>query len=230
MPTSFEMEVVLSDGQRYKSAKKGIDAFARKIGNIMPADRLNRTISRELKNYLDTVAFAMRERHSVSWDPFLPTLPSGPSKGRLAHRSGSLVDEIEKSVNVTTSGEVVAGEIGGGLSPYALIHEQGGVVRAKKSKYLTIPTRFALDSQGVPLKRKARDWPNTFIQTSKRGNLIIFQKRGANIVPLYVLKKSVVIPPRLGLGKTLEVTEGPFIDKLFKLLLDDINSGIRHRA
>ena len=52
----------------------------------------------------------------------------------------------------------------------------------------------ALDSTGQPLQSSPRDWPNTFVAQSKAGNLLIFQRRGTSIVPLYVLKTSVYHP------------------------------------
>ena len=74
---------------------------------------------------------------------------------------------------------------------------------------MTIPLDAALNANGTPKKKRARDWKDTFVAKSKRGNLIIFQKRGRRIVPLYVLKKRVRIPARLGLRKELRKQRNP---------------------
>lgn len=222
----LSVEVVLPDGRRFENARRGLEAFARNLEVAFPASEFSAVAQRELKNYLDTVAKAMRDRHSGQWAPFRKN-PAGERTGRLNSRTGKLVRAIEQSVDVNTDGQVVVGRIGGDeLPPYAVVHEEGATIRAKNARFLTIPLPAALDSRGVPLKRKARDWPNTFVQMSKKGNLIIFQRRGANIVPLYVLKKSVKIPPRLGLGKTIELTQGAFVDKLFDSLVREINERV----
>ena len=50
-------------------------------------------------------------------------------------------------------------------------------------------------------------------KVDKAGNLIIFLKQGSGITPLYVLKSSVKIPPRLGLSDTLETGVPYFVEK-----------------
>ena len=62
---------------------------------------------------------------------------------------------------------------------------------------------------------------NTFVQYSKKGNLLIFQKRSrGSIVPLYILKKRVKIPARLGLGDYFFETT----PKLTKSIMDIIDN------
>jgi hypothetical protein len=69
------------------------------------------------------------------------------------------------------------------------------------------------------LKRRARDWDNTFVRMSRRGNLIIFRKDGVGrVVPLYLLKKSVRIPQRLGLEETVENNLPYFAEKALKAI------------
>ena len=104
----------------------------------------------------------------------------------------------------------VRGYIGGIY--YLRTQEYGATIRPKTAKYLTVPLKAALDTRGVPLRQRARDWENTFVKKGKSGNLIIFQKRGRTIVPLYVLLKRVRIPPRLGMRTTLRVGKKMFVD------------------
>jgi hypothetical protein len=71
-----------------------------------------------------------------------------------------------------------------------------------------------MDSRGVPLRKRARDWQNTFVARSRKGNLIIFQKRGRkNIRPLYLLKPEVTIRPRLGMEKNIHGQMLPYFNR-----------------
>lgn len=148
-----------------------------------------------MTKYLRLIAGRVAGKHNKPWQP-------GANNSRLNTRSGRGMKSVIESVEVKDGGPgEVIGLIGGVF--YLATQEYGAVIRAKRSKYLTIPLPAALDSRGVPRKRSAREWANTFIKKSKAGNLIIFQKRAGGIVPLYVLKKSVRIPKRLGLRDEL---------------------------
>ena len=182
-------------GQTFNDAAKGLLEFHTALERDW--DGAARVLSRELKNYLDSVAETLRQRHSGAW-------PGGTTANTLSMRSGALVNSIVASVHV--SGETfttVQGTIGSDV-PYAKIQEEGGTISARNVTYLTIPLKAALNADGTPIHDRARDWPNTFVARSKAGNLIIFQKTLGKIVPLYVLRTSVVIPARLGLRTTLE--------------------------
>lgn len=129
----------------------------------------------------------------------------GTSSRNLAMRSGAGLASVKQSISVRTSassgGFIVTGTISPGL---LTVHETGATITAKSSKYLTIPLRAALDSRGLPLRQRARDWENTFVASSKNGrNLFIYQRQGKDIVPLYLLKSSVYIPPRLKMRDTV---------------------------
>jgi len=83
------------------------------------------------------------------------------------------------------------------------VHEYGETITPKRSSYLAVPLPAVLTPTGRPrFGYSPRDWPNTRIQRSKAGNLFIVQdNEGHDPTPLYILKKSVYIPPRLGLRK-----------------------------
>jgi phage gpG-like protein len=68
---------------------------------------------------------------------------------------------------------------------HASTHQYGRTIRPVNVRFLTIPLPAARPGS------KARDYDNTFVAKG-----IIFQKQGANIVPLFKLKKSVKIPAR----------------------------------
>lgn len=155
--------------------------------------RLLQSAEQEMRKYMTRVSDELISRHSGPW-------PTGTTATTLSKRSGKGVRSIK---NFMVKGTADGVEGVWRLTRTMSFHERGGVIRAKNARYLTIPLPAALDSRGVPLRVSAREWDNTFIQMSRNGNLIIFQNRGREIVPLYVLKRSVRVPPRLGMRQTL---------------------------
>lgn len=166
---------------------------------------------RAMERYLKQIATKLAAKHSRPY-------PSGTGQSSLSSRSGKGAQSIRNSVRVEQNLDTVLGYIGGEW--YLKTQEFSATIRARHSKYLTIPLPAALNSNGTPKKMNARQWSNTFVRKSKKGNLLIFQQQGDKIVPLYVLKKSVFIPARLGMRK--ELTRNPNI--FFSYLLQDIQS------
>jgi hypothetical protein len=116
-----------------------------------------------------------------------------------------------------TTWETLQGSMGG--VDYLVIHEMGGVIRGH-GKLLTIPLPAALNSQGLPI-RGIRQWENTFIARSHAGNIIVFQRRLNEVVPLYVLVPQVRIRPRLGMGKELKDQMPYFLNRAVDLVVRD---------
>jgi hypothetical protein len=158
---------------------------------------------------------------------------SGPWNGRVVNntanlqsRSGAGLAAIAKSIKNFTATRVTlaSGSITtGGMS----IHETGGVVRPKRAQYLTIPLPPAMDSRGVPLRKRARDWDNTFVARSKRGNLLIFRKSARSVVPLYLLKSEIYIRPRLRMAEAMDGSALPYFErKAFETISDALDRAI----
>jgi phage gpG-like protein len=214
---AYEIEFSFRN-QRYNDAEKGLAAFAEAISADWDGSAI--ILSREMKSFLDEVAKALAERHGQAW-------PGGTSAQTLSKRSGKLVGSIVDSVRVTgTTMATVQGTIGSDL-PYARIQEFGGTITPKKAKFLAIPLPAALNANGTPIKSSPRDWPNTFCAKSKAGNLLIFQRRGTQIIPLYVLKSSVYIPPRLGLKKTLDAGIPYFVERAMDQMVKNLQQGLK---
>lgn len=196
MADEFQFEVAFRN-KRYNDAEKGLIALGNSISNGV-LTKLPPVLKTELRNYLDSVALALQQRHGNPW-------PGGTTASTLSRRSGKLIASIPESVRV------YGGSLGdiegliGSAEPYARIQETGGTIYPVKAQWLTVPLPAALNSDGTPKKATAREWDNTFIIKSKAGNLIIVQKNGADLIPLYVLKKSVTIPPRMKMRETVEV-------------------------
>jgi len=204
-------------GVAYQDALAGMVALTNDIDDAF--EQGFKRAPPELMKSFDKVTKEMTRLHGRQWNG--NTVNSGRG---LQRRSGEGLRSLIESVKVSAGrGEIIAvGEIGGGKLSF---HEEGGTIRATRSQYLTIPLPAALDPRGVPLRRRARDWDNTFVKRSRRGNLIIFRKLpGPNeLTPLYVLKTQVYIPPRLRLGETLMGELGYFSEQLLEELSNVID-------
>lgn len=189
-------------GQRYEDARRGLEAVSANLKKSLPSAA--EALKAELLDYLKSVAKAVADRNSGAW-------PGGTTDNTLSRRSGHAVSEIRKSPRVSgTTIDTIQGEVGGPF--YLRIHEFGGTIRAKNVRYLTIPLKAALRADGTPILPSARQWARTFVITSKKGNLLIVQRNGKTITPLYVLKREVKIPARLGMRKELEKGVPMFAD------------------
>lgn len=168
---------------------------------------------------LQNVARELAKKHGNPWNGGVYN-----SSDNLQSRSGEGLRDIWRSIKLMTkNGDLVSASISAGSLSF---HEDGGVIKAKSAQYLTIPLPAALNAKGVPLKQRARQWDNTFVKRSKKGNLLIFRKLpGANeLTPLYILKPSVYIKPRLRMEPTINTEMGYFEAKLFEQISDVIDS------
>ena len=196
----INLELELRTGvqkKTFRDAAKGLTALSQ---GAISFDKLDPVIRKTMLVFLRAISDQMRSRHSGAW-------PGGTGAKSLSRRTGALLRTIEKSVKVTgkfTGTGEVRGQIGSPLI-YASTQEFGATIRPKRAQYLTVPLPAALNANGMMKLPKARDYPRTFVARSRRGNLIIFQKKGrGKIIPLFVLKRQVRIPPRLNLGVAVE--------------------------
>lgn len=143
--------------------------------------------------------------------------------GRPLHRRTGHLSNSIGSVVVNKKDQLYA-LIGSGVRtgrrlPYADILETGGTITARRTKYLTIPLPAALTKAGVARKRRARDWPNTFV-LRKNGNLYIVQKNGrfGTLKFLYILKKSVEIPAFQYMATTAARSHWKVVDKILDVI------------
>jgi hypothetical protein len=180
----------------FSDATAAFNTLARSIETS--ADRAAPVIGEALQRTLRGIADELVRKHGNPW--------SGISSGSttLFKRSGASLAALADGVKVAFGGSIAS--IAGSMTiPGTLaFHETGGTITAKGG-YLTIPLPAALSGNGTPLQAKARDWQKTFVGKSKAGNLLIFQRgAGGQVTPLYLLRKSVNIPARLGLMAMLE--------------------------
>ncbi len=221
MPTGTTIELDFEfRNRRFRDAAKGLEAFAGQLGRN--AEKLPAELEKALKEFLAEVRKALISRHSKPFSN--PANVPATGERDLLRRTGG-VEGIRAFTSRT--GKDIEGVAGGLVVPFPIsVHEKGATIRAKRAQFLTIPLSAALDSRGVPLRASARQWENTFVQRSRRGNLLIFQKRAAGIVPLYLLKRQVTLPPRLEAQESLEAGREFFIDeateRMFKALQKDL--------
>jgi len=164
-----------------------------------------------IRKFINGFSRAMvRERMSGDW--------SNPGRKGVGTRTGTLKREFLASVQV--KGHSLAtlraiARMGSGLSSkYAEIQETGRTLRPKHGKYLKVPLPLALTGAGNVKK----------IATSKNLQLLFGRKRGGRQTLglgyrcvmgdewLWVLKKEVKIPPRLGFFdryETYKRNQGP---------------------
>ena len=152
---------------------------------------------------------------------------SGGSKDSLARRSGTLAARTIP-VPVRASGGIITAGVTFG-TVYAKTHigypGQTTTIKPKRGKYLAIPLDAMKTKAGVARGGTAfakQKFGKTFVQKSKKGNLIIFasklkgrgKKRKSELIPLFVLKKSVTIKTRIHPYKLINYIEPRIIRDL----------------
>lgn len=218
----IDLELQLEwNGRRYASVDTGLRAFA--AANDKSLDAYFPLVRRLLDEYMKAVLLSVRSRVGGAYPG--GTSSPGAKPGTLSRRSGGLLASLSDDRVKVGGGDASEVSVSYTLSGIAAVHERGAIITAKKAKYLTIPLPAALNSQGVPLRRGARDWSNTFILRSKRGNLLIVLKQGGKITPLYVLKKSVKIPPRLNFGDAFSAGRDFLADKIAQQMVREFING-----
>jgi hypothetical protein len=121
---------------------------------------------------------------------------------------------------------------------YARIQEEGGTIRPKNKRYLTVPLPDALTPGGslkggarlVPRGRKyeTADGDPTFIFRSKRGNLLVGARaRNGATRLLYVLKTQVSLRARLGFRETFDRVTEPALRSDFLRAVETASNRLR---
>ena len=148
------------------------------------------------------------------------------NSGGLNSRTGRLRRSIQTSMTgsamSTISGRVYSDMV------YAPIQEKGGTIKAKDKylrvpggPYLNIPLSSNKTAAGV-MRMGAREVfaGGGFIIKSKKGNYLVMSGAGQ---PMFVLKKQVTIPARLGMMKASEDSIPTLLSELSRVLFEDAN-------
>lgn len=196
-------------GKRYQDIERGLLAVGADIEKNF--DKIGPLVKGILRDYMKAVLESVRQRVSAPYPG--GTSAAGAFPGRLSKRSGRLLASLADSkIGASRTKDPI--EVTYRLDGIATVHERGATITPKRAKYLTIPLPPALTASGVPKKLSAREWQNTFVLKSKKGNLLIVQKVGKELVPLYVLKKKVTIPKRLAFEEAFLAGKDFLADKI----------------
>jgi hypothetical protein len=150
---------------------------------------------------------------------------SGLSSNKLNSRTGNLARSIKTSVKGVELNELSANVYTDSI--YAPLQEKGGDVKAKNKyarvpggPYLNIPTNFNKTAAGV-MRLSSREvfGMGGYIAKSKTGNWFVFALDGK---PMFILKRSVTVPARLGMIDAGIESAKTLLDDLNKLNLGDI--------
>jgi hypothetical protein len=155
---------------------------------------------------------------------------SATTSTATAVRTGALRSAIGSRVQ--QQGHTTLGTLGylQGNAPYASVHEgwpdnrAGTTIRPRTAQFLAIPLEAARTATGVA-RGRPRDFPNTFVRSSKAGaGLIIFQRQGKNVVPLFLLVQEVYVPARPALVPTLNRYLPIIVEDLTKAVTEPFKS------
>lgn len=144
----------------------------------------------------------------------------------------SRTGQLRRSLRPVSYGETTSGttlntvsafvSAGGPAAKYAPVHEFGATIKAKKAysrvpggPYLNIPLPANKTPSGVT-RFSARQvfTSGGFLIKTNSGNWIVFSGNGR---PMFILRKQVTIPPRLGLRDESNKEARNLIDRLRRL-------------
>lgn len=198
-------------GKRYQDIERGLFAVGADVEGRL--EKIEPIVRKTLVDYMKAVLQSVRQRVDTPYPG--GTSPAGAFPGSLSKRSGRLLASLADSgVVIGASSNPI--EVSYKLDGIAAVHERGATITPKRAKWLTVPLPAALNANGTPKRPSARDWQNTFIIRSKRGNLLIVQRSGRGIIPLYVLKKKVVILKRLAFEEAFTAGKDFLADQIAK--------------
>ena len=151
------------------------------------------------------------------------------ASNQLANRTGNLRRSQRQTVTGSNLDSLkLRATIGNALTaPYAAIQEEGGTVRPKKAGgFLTIPMPDNLTPAGRTKVTRPRSDPSIFVlRTNGRAFLVRKSASGEGLEFLFMLKKQVKIPARLGFGETW--TSPKFKENIQRRLQERVDKALR---
>lgn len=177
------------------------------------------------KDYIEAVYQYLYKKHSKKFQYRTP-VPGVYQRRDLRLRSGKFLKALAKSKYYKNIGKdnVEVGFDISGMPSEMLIHigQPSDITTITSERYMTIPLKEALRSNGTPIKKRALQWgrfPRTVVgkvsslqnkynlamngERLSDNSLIIALKKNSGYVPLYVLVKKVRIRARVNIQKAL---------------------------
>lgn len=167
--------------------KRDLTTVAREL------DRSSQDLPRLVLRALEPVSLrgeAMAKQYATT----APRVRSGILRRSIAGRAA----QDGETVTLTLSA-------GGQNSPaerYASLQEEGGTVRATRSRYLAIPVGAARTAAGVARYKSPRDVPGLFFLPRAGGGLLLRGRKNGPPEVLFVLRRQVTIPATRYIGRT----------------------------
>ena len=172
---------------------------------------------------VNTAAHEALDRTGIDWeremklDRFTGYYEGLTQGSRLRNRSGALASSPRYRVSGSKLKDMVLiVTVGSGAAGYANVQETGKPrpIRPKRRKYLRVPLPAALTPAGVvraeskPINVHGRRWifadgKRAFIHRGPKGAVIMRDDGGGESTPMFALKGSITIKPRLGAKRTL---------------------------
>ena len=199
--------------------------------------RIEKMLSEESAQRIGKVLFRAFQQAGAQIEGRLKDNVRGPI---LRVRSSRLINSIG-STAVVRGNQVIA-TIGSGVGagkgdpvPYAEIHETGGTVKPKNKKWLTIPIGNARtlggDKKGgmtaFNLFRGAvSGYDGAYVPQWKVGGIIfgIISGQKNKLMPLFILAKTVQMPKRRYVSRTLEQSEKEIPNMVIEAVARELRS------
>lgn len=147
--------------------------------------------------------------------------------GQTLHaRTGNLKRSPRQQITAADRTAAVRVDFDPGRAPYGAIHETGGTIRPKRSRFLAIPLDAAKTGAGVSrfgarevmANPQAFGYKHCFVAKGVIFGVMagaVKDRRGmVGTVPLFALKSSVTLPERAPLRKTLDANRGWIDDRV----------------
>lgn len=145
------------------------------------------------------------------------------ASGKILHRRTGALSKIQYTIDKKKIVSIIGNRvISGNPVPYAAIHEYGGTIRPTRAKNLAIPIGRAKTAAGVarfrPRDIERSGYDDSVCFRSKAGNLILWGvknlKTKKKLTPLFVLKKSVRVPARHWVSKTVKESQAGVVTEM----------------
>lgn len=217
-PISVKVDTVIV-GNKLRTKK----AVSSEVSGTLTAtvDKGVRKLRDPVEQTLHAVYKALERRHGKPWEP--RGLFGTRALKNLRRRSGAGLMSIEDSIEVKWNRQ--GGQVGKITAGALAVHERGGTVRARNSKYMAIPTVYAMNADGTDKFYSPWGIPGkTFVKRSRRGNRFIFQSKNGKLTPYYLLKKRIALRPRLGLADEFQKQTIRFEDRAMKALAAELGA------
>ncbi len=136
----------------------------------------------------------------------------------LKRRTGFYMNSIPNTKELIEDEKTVTGVVGS-PAPYSLIHEEGGIIKAKKARFLRFPHPENQNADGSPIQERVN---KAALIPLRRGGFLVASRTGKDrLQPMFYLKEQVTIPARPHWRPAIRKTEKVIFEK-FGLFVNEV--------